>query len=154
MEKNANTSPFKMVTSMVALFVMGIGLTMLSTRTGKNKQLPVSLREDCVRWPLRDRLFPGRQLMTNACERRSEPLRQSYLLNDRNHPFLIRRHGESPNKTTEGYRNAPYLYRGVPGPIEYYPRRLYYFIELGPKAIPIVLEHPLEEHIQEHAVRR
>jgi len=38
--------------------------------------------------------------------------------------------------------------------MEYYPRRLYYFIELGPTAIPLVLEYSLEKHLQRHALRR
>lgn len=151
MKKNSNTLALSTTALAVTLFVTGIGLVICSTSINENRQRPEPLREDHATSRLIDEgPFLKKPLVTNGQERSTVPPGQFDLLRDRKPPILIRKHTGPPGAS----RNTPHLYRGVPGPMEYYPRRLYYFFELGPTAIPILLEHPLEKHLQEHAVRR
>jgi hypothetical protein len=136
MKKNSNTLPLNMTALAVALFVAGISLVICSTSMNANKQRPEPLREDYATWRLIDEGLPGRPLVTNGQERPTELPGQFYLLRDRKPLTLIRKHTGALGASG----SAPHLYRGVPGPMEYYPRRLYYLFELGPTAIPILLE--------------
>jgi len=137
---------------MSAAFAAGFGLLLFSSANQPRGPIERLGKQFEARLIVAPRWISGENVSRGASKAPGSLQGRPYLLHD-GQP-VIEALGQSTllKAMIATHLQGERLYQGVFGPAEYYPRRIYFFIELGPQLLPIRLEEPLRRGLQEHLI--